>query len=93
MALIRVMIWLVHLDGVACYCQMNAIEGAAIEHQSSLGRLRLREVDLRNMRALVKINLLYPASDRRVSPQPGIWGSAAYFPQKLKRHVVKSQYP
>ena len=70
MALIRVMrIWFVHLDGVARYCQMNAIEGAAIEHQSSLGGLRLRKVDLCNMRALVKVNLLCPASDRLVSPQ------------------------
>jgi len=73
MALIRVMrIWLVHLDGVARYCQMNAVEGAAIEHQSSLGRLRLREVDLGSMRALVKVNLLYPAGDRLVSAQLGI---------------------
>jgi len=69
MALISVVIWLVHLDGVARYCQMNAIEGTAIEHQSSLGCLRLREVDLGDMRALVKVNLLYPASDRLVSPQ------------------------
>ena len=71
MGLIGVLrIWLVHLDGVARYCQMNAVEGTAIEHQSSLGRLRLHEVDLSNMRALVKVNLLYPASDRLVSPQP-----------------------
>lgn len=70
MALIRVMrIRLVHLDRVARYCQMNAIESAAIEHQGSLGRLRLRKVDLCNMRALVKVNLLCPASDRLVSPQ------------------------
>jgi hypothetical protein len=48
---------------------MNAIEGTTIEHQSSLGRLRLREVDLGNTRALVIVNLLYPASDRLVSPQ------------------------
>lgn len=70
MALIRIMrIWLVHLDRVARYCQMSAIEGATIEHQSSLGCLRLRKVDLCNMRALVKVNLLCPASDRLVSPQ------------------------
>ena len=70
MGVIRVMrIWLVHLDGVARYGQMNAVEGAAIEHQSGLGRLRFREVDLGNMRALVKVDLIYPASDRLVSPE------------------------
>ena len=71
---------------------MNAIEGAAIEHQSSLGRLRFREVDLGNMRVLVIVDLVYPVSDRLVSPQLRVGRGAAHLPQKLKgvcRQIVE----